>query len=107
MEGYTETRFFQMIRIPTEIMKSFVALLGERGTDKGLYINYQKWLRYYLDFCHKYHFSGKDKDSLNQFMKKLHEKNQTVDQQKQAADAITSSITSSGDSVVSAFSRAE
>ena len=45
-------------------------------------------MRYYLDFCYKYHFSAKDKDSLEHFIKKLHEKNQTTEQQKQAADAV-------------------
>jgi len=50
MAGYTEAWFCQMMRVPTEIMKSFAALLKERGTEKGLYLHYQKWLRYYVRF---------------------------------------------------------
>ena len=30
-----------------------------------------KWLRYYLDFCHKYGFEKTDTKSLSQFIGKL------------------------------------
>ena len=41
-----------MICVPTELLKQYTQLLGKRNTPKDLYFNYQKWLRYYLDFCH-------------------------------------------------------
>ena len=80
--------FLRMIRVPAELLKQYTDLLGKGNTPKGRYFNYQKWLRYYLDFCHKYHFSHREKDSLGHFMKKLQEKGQTVEEQKRAADAI-------------------
>jgi hypothetical protein len=53
---------------------------------------YQKWLRYYHDFCHKYQFITADPDSLPYFIRKLHEKGQAMSQQEQAAKAIQLSI---------------
>ena len=50
---------------------------------------YRKWLRYYLDFCQKYNFKQSDKESLSHFIKKLKEKNQTDQQQKQAFHAFS------------------
>ncbi|MEW6163331.1 MAG: integron integrase [Nitrospirota bacterium] len=50
---------------------------------------YRKWLRYYLDFCSKYHFGHLNKESLPQFIKKLHEKHQTQEQQRQASHAVS------------------
>ena len=50
---------------------------------------YTKWLRYYLDFCFKYGFNQSNKESLACFIKKLKEKNQTEQQQKQALHAIS------------------
>jgi hypothetical protein len=49
---------------------------------------YHKWLRYYWDFCHKYHFPPEQHASLPHFLKKLQEKRQTQVQQEQAAPAI-------------------
>ena len=50
---------------------------------------YKKWLRYYLDFCQKYHFPPIHKDSLPPLIRKLQEKKQTKVQQEQAVMAIT------------------
>ena len=49
---------------------------------------YRKWLRYYLDYCEKYHFSSRDQNSLPRFIGKLRDKKQTEQQQRQAAEAI-------------------
>ncbi|MCP4260619.1 MAG: hypothetical protein GY774_24290, partial [Planctomycetes bacterium] len=51
--------------------------------------HYVKWLRYYLDFCNKYHFNSTDKINLPHFIKKLGEKKQSVLQQKQASHAVS------------------
>jgi len=77
-----------MIKVPTELMKSFVILLDKRGIQKSLYLHYQKWLRYYLAFCYKYQFLPPDKNSLPYFVRKLHEKNQSMYQQKQVSHTI-------------------
>ena len=38
---------------------------------------YLKWLRYYLDFCHKYQFTPSNRKSLPQFLRKLQDKKQS------------------------------
>ena len=48
----------------------------------------QKWLRFYLDFCKKYHLPPKYEKSLSPFIEKLREKRQPQAQQDQAAVAI-------------------
>jgi len=50
---------------------------------------YKKWLRYYLDFCHKYRFEPSKRENLSGFLNKLKNKKQNKDQQKQAAHAIS------------------
>ena len=44
-------------------------------------------MRYYFDFCHKYHFEQGTDASLSAFLKKLDEKKQSVQLQKQAEQA--------------------
>ncbi len=46
-------------------------------------------MRYYLDFCQKYNFQSINPESLQNFLRKLGEKRQTQDQQKQASHAIS------------------
>ena len=41
------------------------------NTERGAYV---KWLRYYLDFCSKYHFPEDQRGSLAHFLHKLEEK---------------------------------
>ena len=50
---------------------------------------YKKWLRYYLDFYHKYRFGPSERKILSGFLNKLKDKNQNKDQQKQTAHAIS------------------
>ncbi len=42
-----------------------------------------------MDFCLKYHYEISDKESLSYFLKKLKDKNQTEQQQKQAFHAVS------------------
>ena len=42
-----------------------------------------------MDFCLKYHYEILDKESLSYFLKKLKDKNQTEQQQKQAFHAVS------------------
>ena len=48
-------------------------------------MDYLKWIRYYLDFCAKYRYPPRDRDSLSPWINKLAEKRQ--DGQKQACAA--------------------
>jgi hypothetical protein len=41
-----------------------------------------KWLRYYPGFCHRHDFPPLEQDSLPQFILKLNEKGQTLEQQR-------------------------
>jgi len=47
-----------MIKISQELKVQFEALLAQEEIPKGLHSEYLKWLRYYLDFCHKYVFEN-------------------------------------------------
>ena len=75
--------------IPSELRSEFEAYLTVRGIRKPQHATYSKWLRFYLDFCRKYHFSEQNADSLPHFLKKLHEKRQTSAQQQEASQAIS------------------
>ena len=77
-----------MRSVRTDLDKNYSSLLGNKGIPQKNHYHFQKWLRYYLDFCHRYQFIPADRDSLPYFVRKLHEKNQTMYQQKQASHAI-------------------
>jgi len=63
--------------------------IGQRGVPHEHHRYYVKWLRYYLDFCHRYGFSQHESNSIPVFIEKLKEKRQTVYLQKQAHHAVT------------------
>ena len=73
--------------IPSEIKILYDALLVKRGVPLTAHFYYRKWLRYYLDFCFKYHHEKSKKESLLYFIKKL--KNKTEQQQKQAFQEVS------------------
>ncbi len=74
--------------IPQALLKKFDSSLNERSVEPGLQKYFRKWLRFYLDFCHKYKNDPERPDSLPLFIEKLREKNQTRQQQKQAYNSI-------------------
>ena len=78
-----------MLKIPSLIEARFEAALAEKAVPQRLNFHYKKWLRYYLDFCHKYQLDKSANQSLSDFIKKLREKRQNDQQQKQAAHAIS------------------
>ena len=78
-----------MKQIPQPTKVRYGAMLAQYQISKKIHPHYMKWLRYYLDFCQKYHFEKNDKKSLPHFIDKLKAKNQTNQQQKQAFDAIS------------------
>ncbi len=53
-----------MRKIPTSINTQFNALLNKNNIPKRYQNHYLKWLRYYLDFCHKYGFSESNPQSM-------------------------------------------
>ena len=77
-----------MKQIPAHIKDRYEAYLNKKAIPKNVRSYYNKWLRYYLDFCGKYGFNQLNKGTLVNFIKKLKEKKQTDQQQKQAYHSI-------------------
>ena len=77
------------MNITQEINDKFNLILVDHGLPTKEHNNFKKWLRFYLDFCKKYNFSESKHGSLPMFIKKLQEKRQTPDQQRQSSHAIS------------------
>jgi len=77
-----------MLPVPAKIDSGFFAFLEKRGIKPTYHNYYKKWLRYYLDYCFKYHCDPLNPQSLTNFLNKLKEKKQTAFQQKQAHESI-------------------
>ena len=77
-----------MIQIPQQIILQFDVLLKKENVSLQKYNSYKKWLRYYLDFCHKYEHDSQNIDSLPLFINKLRTKKQSKQQQKKACDSV-------------------
>ena len=77
-----------MFTVPADLRVQFEARLQQDSLPNKSQIAFHKWLRYYLDFCHKYHFLAEQRESLPHFLQKLQQKRQTQAQQEQAAQAI-------------------
>ncbi|MEA1972537.1 MAG: integron integrase, partial [Candidatus Cloacimonadota bacterium] len=65
-----------MIKIETSLKNNYTLILSKNGIPEKEYGCYFKWLRYYLDFCHKYNFNRADSKSLPRFIEKLDSKKQ-------------------------------
>jgi len=77
-----------MLKLPEKINLPFQHHLLNRGLSEKDRHLYNKWLRFYWDFCHKYHHPAFDQNSLSLFLTKLREKGQSEAQRKQASMAI-------------------
>lgn len=77
-----------MRQVSAPLVKQFNTLLVKNKIPRRNQGHYLKWLRYYLDFCHKYGLKVSDTQSLPDYIGKLKEKKQTTAQQQQAAKAI-------------------
>jgi hypothetical protein len=64
-----------MLKIPSKIMSLYDELLAKTAVPVQSHFLYKKWLRYYLDFCHKYHFEPSTRQDISRFLNKLEEKN--------------------------------
>jgi len=78
-----------MIDIPRDVLLQYNSILIKKSIPISSQHYYRQWLRYYLDFCHKYGFSHSIRESLVQFIGKLQEKHQPQPQQNQAAQAVS------------------
>lgn len=77
-----------MISVRDGLFARYREHLGERSVPVSRHAEYQKWLRYYLDFCQKYPVDGTTSEHVRRFMTKLGEKNQTEVQRRQAVRAL-------------------
>jgi len=75
--------------IPSNIKVLYDAHLKKKAISKSAHFHYLKWLRYYLDFCEKYHLNQLKRENVVHFIKKLKDKKQTAQQQKQAYHAVS------------------
>jgi hypothetical protein len=77
-----------MIQVPRTVMTRFEECLAAKNISENIHNYYKKWLRFYLDFCSKYHHEAKKLESLAAFQQKLLEKGQKDMQRQQAAHAV-------------------
>lgn len=75
--------------IPDDILVHYQAVLKKRAIPVSRYAEYRKWLRYYLDFRSKYPLPDSKSEQVRLFIEKLRKKNQSPEQQKQAAHALS------------------
>ena len=68
-----------MIIPPSNIQKIYQSILDKSSVLKTLHIYYNKWFRYYWDFCHKYDKPVDDQNSLTLFTNKLFKYNLMFD----------------------------
>jgi hypothetical protein len=78
----------KMLAISPYLAKKYETQLVQNDIPVNLRAYYFKWLRYYLDFCDKYHLEPYEKNNFSAFDEKLHTKNQSGPQRQQAKRAI-------------------
>lgn len=77
-----------MFQPPDQVISAYLAYLRKRSIANSLLPDYKKWLRYYLDYTHKY-CSGKTRaETISGFLEKLKQKNQSELQRQQASVAV-------------------
>jgi hypothetical protein len=57
-----------MIQIAADLAKLYTSFMEQKGVETDQHRYYIKWLRYYLDFCHKYKFKRQNKETLSAFL---------------------------------------
>ena len=57
-----------MKQIQAKIQASFELLIIEKEIPRMDHPFYKKWLRYYLDFCVKYHYESSSKEMFPHFI---------------------------------------
>ncbi|RLB86891.1 MAG: integron integrase [Deltaproteobacteria bacterium] len=77
-----------MIQIEANLLKNYNLILQKNGIPENQSGYFIKWLRYYLDFCHKYNYEKECLKSLPLFIDKLCSKNQNERQVQQATQAV-------------------
>lgn len=77
-----------MKQIAQVLRTAFYREMRGMGLDRQEEMAWLKWLRFYLDFCHKYGHAPRSEGSLSPFLEKIAAKNQCEERQQQAAASI-------------------
>ena len=77
-----------MIMLPKALLDKYDDWLERETVDANRHGEHRKWLRYYLDFCHKYGNGYLDELSLDLFTEKLKDKGQRPSQIKEASRGV-------------------
>lgn len=78
-----------MQAIPSDILAQFSTVLEKRAIPASRHADYIKWLRYYLDFRSKYTLPDSRSEHVRMFVQKLRDKGEAIEQQKEAAHALS------------------
>ncbi len=78
-----------MIKIQPELFKKYTFELKKRLIPEHKHSYYLKWLRFFLDYCHKYKLDTHHEHTLPNFIEKLKNKHQREFQLRQAREAVT------------------
>ncbi len=77
-----------MIKIPDKLLKKYGTELLRQKIAQKHKPHFKKWLRYYLDYCHKYNQVCESKESYYGFNEELKKKGQQEWQRRQAYRAV-------------------
>ncbi|MDQ6962659.1 MAG: integron integrase [Mariprofundaceae bacterium] len=73
-----------MLSVPHHVNLAFTLILQQKRLSEIQQRSHKKWLRFYLDFCHKYQHNPNDQKSQHAFNDKLIEKNQNIESRREA-----------------------
>ncbi|MDX8414359.1 MAG: hypothetical protein R8J85_09765 [Mariprofundales bacterium] len=75
--------------LPPKLIYAYDVILAQRGINGASLGHFKKWLRFYLDYCHKYHAPPRSRQSFSKFHDKLRLKHQSEEWCKQAYHAVS------------------
>ena len=78
-----------MILLPPHLYKQYQTFCANCGVQDSDHADYLKWLRYFLDFCEKYHVVGSEEQRNRLFLDKLQQKKQSDEKRQQAQQAVS------------------
>lgn len=78
-----------MILLPPHLYKQYLTCCIRSGVKDNERADYVKWLRYFLDFCEKYHVAGEESQRGILFIGKLRSKGQSEEKRHQAEHAVS------------------
>src|SRR6185369_2936832 len=77
-----------MFSVPSNVMSNYLAILKSREIPNTQTTYYQKWFRYFYDFCANHPGVNNKAELVTKFQEKLRCRNQSVLQCRQAAHAV-------------------